>query len=172
MNNDVINEIVETSPLDVNQLTRASENIIDINIVNQLLSEDGETNETTSAELQDAIQRQQEISDSYSSLNSGTFLGVVFVAVLISMIFESGLKFMKKRIDTNKEEGKEYTNYKKAMIITLALYAIFLVIFFLVVRISIGFPTEIIIALEIASVCMVLVSTFFKFSMLLPKKKN
>lgn len=140
------------------------ENIISTN--NILTS----TNETTnSIEYEQALEMEQNIRSIYGKMDQNTFYIVIFTLVLISMIFEGLLKFVKNQINLKKEENKDDTKYHKAMKIVIALYVVFLVVFFIVLKVSLFIPIEIIIALEIASIFLVLVNTFFQFKMLLPK---
>ena len=128
------------------------------------------TNETTNdIEYQQALEMEQNIKSIYGKIDQNTFFIVIFTLVLISMIFEGLLKFVKNQIKLKKEENKGDTKYHKAMKIIIALYVLFLVIFFIVLKVSLLIPIEIIIALEIASIFLVLVNTFFQFKMLLPK---
>lgn len=169
INNDVNNSINNIITANGIEYTTTSDSIINSNTMVE--NTVGNTIEENN-EYQDALITEQEIQDTYNNLDTNQFFILVFVIVLLSMIFETGMKFVKGQIDKLKEEQMDYTKYKKAMIIMLALYTLMLIIFFIISLFVWGFPIEIVIALIIASLFMVLVSTFFKFRMLLPKFKN
>ena len=55
---------------------------------------------------------------------------------------------------------------KKWLIGILVTYFVFLIIFSIFANISLHFPIEVIIAFNVASFCMVMISNFFRWSMI------
>jgi len=119
-----------------------------------------QTNEVTLEDIQKIEQ------EKFKNLDSNTFMMSLIVVVIISMIFEAVMKFLKSRIDEGKQEEKDNEKERKALGIVVIVYFIFLIIFSIVAKVKLEFPIEAIIAFDIASFCMTIISTFFRWRML------
>lgn len=159
-----MNEQIDENILDGIQVRTSEEDEVLGDVLGNQIQEENIVAETIiDTELEEAIRREQEITEEYSKLDMNTLLVLVFVAVIISMIFEPALKFVKRKTNEKKEKQEDYTNYRKAMFGLLIAYIVFLVVFYIIGTAKVGFPIEVIIAIEVASIFSVLFSTFFKF---------
>ena len=152
-----------------------SENVLENqeeNSTNNIVSNtEGDTNEIT---LEDVQAMEEEKLEEYSGLGE-PFLISLFVLVLISMIFEAAIRFLRTRIFEKQEKEKDITMEKKWLIGILVTYFVFLIIFSIFANISLHFPIEVIIAFNVASFCMVMISNFFRWRMIwdfFTKKKD
>ena len=143
-----------------------SENVLENqeeNSTNNIVSNtEGDTNEIT---LEDVQAMEEEKLEEYSGLGE-PFLISLFVLVLISMIFEAAIRFLRTRIFEKQEREKDMAMEKKWLIGILVTYFVFLIIFSIFANISLHFPIEVIIAFNVASFCMVMISNFFRWSMI------
>lgn len=142
--------------------------IVENNVVNTI---EGDTNEIT---LQDVQEMEEEKLEEYSGLGE-SFLVSLFVLVLISMIFESAIKILRNRVYDKEADKADATVEKKWLLGTIIVFLVFLIIFSIIASVHLHFPIEVIIAFDVASFWIVMVSNFFRWRMIwdfFTKKKD
>ncbi len=122
--------------------------------------------------LEEVERKQEEIQNTFEGIEQNLFMYVLVITVVLSMIFEGLLKYYKQKKNETKEKKQDYVSYVKKMRIILIAYAVYTIGYFIITYYILKLPIEAVIALIIASIFMVIVSTFVEIRIFGKKKKK
>lgn len=127
-------------------------------------------NTTTENMLVEVEKKQEEINRTVASIDQNLFIYVLIATVIILMIFEGILNYFKAKKETENKENSE--KYKKKIRITLIVYFVYLIIYFLIIHFALQFPTEIVITFMVVSTIIMYTDVFVELPFLKRFKKK